>query len=542
MRASCSAPAPGDRGDDARVRRGRRTARTDGLDARRARQAPLRPRRDDERTACLPGRARRRPGLRPRSTASPVSRRPAVGCAAVRAAARRRGGAAAPARRAARRSLPRGGRTREPASSSPSSARSSASRRRTASAPTWRPRSSAPTTGSARRDARDRPQRPRGRPSIHGDDALAWALARAGRCATRDVTRSVRSGSARGTRSLLPPRHDRALPRQRPRGTAVVPPRAATEPPLLAPLEQTAREVRGVRRVLALLACLAALSAPSVPRRIRSGTSRSTATATVELSGGRIYVHYVLDLAEIPTFQLGDAVASRASPPRLRAASSSRSTAGGSGCGRSSTGASGGRAPAASRRCASTPSTRRRPVFGSSLTLRDRNFGSRIGWREIVVRARDGAELPAPACPRRARATSCAPTRKTFSARRSTCRRPPLASRSVADPGRRPRSTRPAPARGRRLRGADVPRGPLARRDPALARARRLLGRRSRAHSRAREGDRRRVSGRHEGAAARRRAARGDRDRHPHDRRLRARPRHARSSRSSSFPSRSTRG
>ena len=42
---------------------------------------------------------------------------------------------------------------------------------------------------------------------------------------------------------------------------------------------------------------------PRARTRTRSATSRSTATAAIEPSGNRLYVLYVLDLAEIPTFQ-----------------------------------------------------------------------------------------------------------------------------------------------------------------------------------------------------------------------------------------------
>ena len=148
-----------------------------------------------------------------------------------------------------------------------------------------------------------------------------------------------------------------------------------------------------MRRVLALLACLAALSAPSTAAAHPLGNFTVNRHATVELSGGRIYVRYVLDLAEIPTFQLGDTVAApgfadaaatkleltvdgrRARLRPLEHRSERRTGAGGL-------------------------ETLRfdavyvaAPVSGSTLALRDRNLGSRIGWREIVVRARDGAEL-----------------------------------------------------------------------------------------------------------------------------------------------------
>ena len=82
------------------------------------------------------------------------------------------------------------------------------------------------------------------RPSVAGDDVLAWALARNGRCgeARRWSQRSLRLGHARCL-VLLPPRDDRALPRPGRRRAALVPARARHEPALLAPLEPDRTEV-----------------------------------------------------------------------------------------------------------------------------------------------------------------------------------------------------------------------------------------------------------------------------------------------------------
>ena len=73
---------------------------------------------------------------------------------------------------------------------------------RTASRPTSRPRSSTSTTGSASGTRSRSPALARAeRPSIDGDDVLAWALGRNGRCAEALPHSSTRSGSARRTRS-----------------------------------------------------------------------------------------------------------------------------------------------------------------------------------------------------------------------------------------------------------------------------------------------------------------------------------------------------
>ena len=67
-----------------------------------------------------------------------------------------------------------------------------------------------------------------------------------------------------------------------------------------------------------------------------------------------------------------------------------------------------------------------------------RTSPSRIGWREIVVRAADGVRIVSvPTSRPRARATSSAPIRGTCCARRSTS--PPPARGSCSGPAREPR-------------------------------------------------------------------------------------------------------
>ncbi len=114
--------------------------------------------------------------------------------------------------------------------------------------------------------------------------------------------------------------------------------------------------------------------------------------AGIELAGSRIYVHYVLDLAEIPAFQIGDEVRSPGYAGTL--ARRLELTLDG-------------------RRVALVPVRHRavaRPGAGGLDTLRldvvyrargtgtrlafvDRTFPHRIGWREITLTARDGARL-----------------------------------------------------------------------------------------------------------------------------------------------------
>jgi len=147
-----------------------------------------------------------------------------------------------------------------------------------------------------------------------------------------------------------------------------------------------------VKRIVVLVALLGTLVAPSMAAAHPLGNFTINRHATVELSGDRIFVHYALDLAEIPTFQLGDRVRGTGfaaeAGDRLELLLDGR------------------RAPlrVLERRVQRRPGAggldtlRFDAVYvaggsGTRLSLRDRNYDSRIGWREIVVRARDGAVL-----------------------------------------------------------------------------------------------------------------------------------------------------
>jgi ABC-type nickel/cobalt efflux system permease component RcnA len=153
-----------------------------------------------------------------------------------------------------------------------------------------------------------------------------------------------------------------------------------------------------VKRLLLIAAVLATLLVPAGASAHPLGNFTVNRHTEIELSGGRIYLHYVLDLAEIPTFQLGD---------RVRDAGFAREA------GRSlDLRIDGRRAPLRllERRLASRPGAgglktlRLDAVYaasgtGSRLTFVDRNFASRIGWREVVVRAEEGATLRAASVP-----------------------------------------------------------------------------------------------------------------------------------------------
>ena len=146
------------------------------------------------------------------------------------------------------------------------------------------------------------------------------------------------------------------------------------------------------------LAILAVLLAPAAAAAHPLGNFTVNHFSAVELSGGRIYVKQVLDLAEIPTFQEGARVRrpafarelarklvlevdGRRAPLRLLdSVVSPRPGAGG----------------LKTLRLEAVYATDAR---GRSLRFRDTAFGSRIGWREIVVRAEDGARLESASVP-----------------------------------------------------------------------------------------------------------------------------------------------
>ena len=147
-----------------------------------------------------------------------------------------------------------------------------------------------------------------------------------------------------------------------------------------------------MKRLVVLAGCLAALLAPAAAQAHPLGNFTINRHTAIELSGGRIYVQYALDLAEIPTLQEGK---------RVRAAGFAAAAARGL-----ELRVDGKRAQlsalehrAVERAGAGGLKTLRfeavyeTPAAGATLAFRDRNFGSRIGWKEVVVRSSDGAEL-----------------------------------------------------------------------------------------------------------------------------------------------------
>ena len=151
-----------------------------------------------------------------------------------------------------------------------------------------------------------------------------------------------------------------------------------------------------MRKLLAALVALMALAAPASSPAHPLGNFTVNRFASVELSGRDVFVHYVLDLAEIPTLQEGDGVRSGGFPAEVAAGLDLE--------------LDGRRAELATVQhkaterpgAAGLPTLRFEAVYrvvdadpADSLVFRDANFADRVGWKEIVVRARDGARVVA---------------------------------------------------------------------------------------------------------------------------------------------------
>jgi len=143
-----------------------------------------------------------------------------------------------------------------------------------------------------------------------------------------------------------------------------------------------------VKRLVALLALLAALVAPSVAVAHPLGNFTVNRFSRVEMSGPRLYVMYVLDLAEIPTFQAGT----------IDARAYARNIAQGAELtvnGRRVRLVPGATALAHPPGAGGLRTTRlevllRGPQLDgdTDVRYRDTNYADRIGWKEIVVGAR----------------------------------------------------------------------------------------------------------------------------------------------------------
>jgi ABC-type nickel/cobalt efflux system permease component RcnA len=140
-----------------------------------------------------------------------------------------------------------------------------------------------------------------------------------------------------------------------------------------------------VKRLLLLCGVVWALVLPAVASAHPLGNFTINRFSRVEVAGPRVYVHYVLDLAEIPTFQAGTIDAPRLARRIARGAELT---------------VAGHRAPlfpvdwalAHPNGAGGLKTTRfevilRGPLLRgrSEVGYRDRNYADRIGWKEVVV-------------------------------------------------------------------------------------------------------------------------------------------------------------
>jgi nickel/cobalt transporter (NicO) family protein len=154
-----------------------------------------------------------------------------------------------------------------------------------------------------------------------------------------------------------------------------------------------------MKRLLLVAIALVALVWPASGGTHPLGNFTVNHYAEVVISGDRVYVTYALDLAEIPTFQEGDAV---------RSPSFARRVAGDLVLeldGRRASLSPLEHELTASEGAGGLETLRFDAVFaadagpGSTLVLRDESFDGRLGWREIVVRAEEGAQIASSTAP-----------------------------------------------------------------------------------------------------------------------------------------------
>jgi nickel/cobalt transporter (NicO) family protein len=140
-----------------------------------------------------------------------------------------------------------------------------------------------------------------------------------------------------------------------------------------------------MRKVIVLLAALAALAAPTAATAHPLGNFTVNRFSRLEVSGPRLYVVYVLDLAEIPTFQAGKIDAQSYAG---RIARGAELTVNGHPA-RLVPGATALAHPpgAGGLRTTRLEVVLRGPRLAGRSDLRyvDRNYAERIGWKEIVV-------------------------------------------------------------------------------------------------------------------------------------------------------------
>jgi nickel/cobalt transporter (NicO) family protein len=152
-----------------------------------------------------------------------------------------------------------------------------------------------------------------------------------------------------------------------------------------------------VKRLVLLLVALGAVF-PAAAAAHPLGNFSVNRYSGIEVSGDRVYVHYVLDLAEIPTFQQrkrvrrpsfareiarGLELSLDGKPVGLRLLDSALSF----------------RPAAGGLKTLRFEAVYEARAAGTRLAFRDTNFAGRLGWREVVVRASRGAQIESASVP-----------------------------------------------------------------------------------------------------------------------------------------------
>jgi nickel/cobalt exporter len=154
-----------------------------------------------------------------------------------------------------------------------------------------------------------------------------------------------------------------------------------------------------MRRLALFGALLAALLAPAAAAAHPLGNFTVNRYSGVEVSGEALYVHYVVDLAEIPSFQEQDELRGHRFPARLAR-----------GLVLEVDGTRVSLVPlehelTAAPGAGGLETLRFEAVYeaeaprAGTLVFHDTNFGNRIGWKEVVVRAERGARVVSSSAP-----------------------------------------------------------------------------------------------------------------------------------------------
>jgi nickel/cobalt exporter len=159
-----------------------------------------------------------------------------------------------------------------------------------------------------------------------------------------------------------------------------------------------------MKRALVFLLFVGALFSPGLAAAHPLGNFTVNRYSGIELSGRDVYLHYVLDLAEIPTYQEGDRVRAPGFSPevarRLALELDGRRIALAPVKHKLSERAGAGGLP--TLRFDAVFRAQRpggEPGGETSLVFHDTNFAGRIGWKEVVVRADQGARIRSSTAP-----------------------------------------------------------------------------------------------------------------------------------------------